>query len=202
MKTYPPPSVNISAYTVSVPQQRLAQDYASLVTDSLQRQNAVPFIDAFWQTMAREWGGVDSQRLNKYLRLMRLMLRATFQFLGKNGFERHLLEEQNNVMTRIPLNVEDASIPNGMRYHMLDVFVDELEATKDAVGDIMNAAIIEQLLKPVVSVGRSGMDKAVRNRANECLSDERLKQWEVNLMTSVQEKNGASLNDDFEGFGD
>ncbi|KAL9049806.1 MAG: hypothetical protein Q9162_007014 [Coniocarpon cinnabarinum] len=152
--------------------------------------------------MAREWGGIDSQRLNKYLRLMRLMLRATFQFLGKNGFERHLLEEQNNVMTRIPLNVEDASIPNGMRYHMLDVFVDELEATKDAVGDRMNAAIIEQLLNPVVSVQRSGMDKAVRSRANESLSDERLKQWEVNLITSVQEKNGASLNDDFEGFGD
>ena len=43
------------------PQQQLARDFAELV-DSLRSGNVVPFLDAFWKTVAREWGGIDVLR--------------------------------------------------------------------------------------------------------------------------------------------
>lgn len=42
-------------------QQRLAADLAGLI-DVLPAHNVVPFLDAFWKTMAREWGGIDVLR--------------------------------------------------------------------------------------------------------------------------------------------
>ena len=42
-------------------QQRLASDLASLV-DSLDIKVVIPFLSAFWKTMAREWRGIDVLR--------------------------------------------------------------------------------------------------------------------------------------------
>ena len=46
-------------------QQRLAIDLAGLV-DVLRPEIVVPWLDAFWKTMAREWNGIDVLR---YVRL-------------------------------------------------------------------------------------------------------------------------------------
>ena len=42
-------------------QQRLASDLAGLV-DSLDIRAVIPFLSAFWKTMAREWRGIDVLR--------------------------------------------------------------------------------------------------------------------------------------------
>ena len=42
-------------------QRQLAVDLASLV-DVLPEESVIPFLDAFWKTMAREWNGIDALR--------------------------------------------------------------------------------------------------------------------------------------------
>lgn len=42
-------------------QQQLARDLASLV-DECRPKVTMPFLDAFWKTMAREWVGIDVLR--------------------------------------------------------------------------------------------------------------------------------------------
>ena len=42
-------------------QQRLAVDLAALV-DTLHPESVLPFLNAFWKTMAREWNGIDVLR--------------------------------------------------------------------------------------------------------------------------------------------
>jgi len=42
-------------------QQQLARDLAGLV-DVVPDATAIPFLDAFWKTMAREWSGIDVLR--------------------------------------------------------------------------------------------------------------------------------------------
>jgi ribosomal RNA-processing protein 1 len=42
-------------------QQQLARDLASLV-DVMPKDVFLPFLHAFWQTMAREWMGIDVLR--------------------------------------------------------------------------------------------------------------------------------------------
>ena len=42
-------------------QQRLALELAGLV-DVIWHENVLPFLEAFWATIAREWGGIDVLR--------------------------------------------------------------------------------------------------------------------------------------------
>ena len=184
------------------PQQRLAQEFASLVTDTIPKQNVLPFIDAFWQTIARQWSSIDSQRMDKYLRLMRFILRASFERLARYQYEESLCEEHNAVMKRTPLNVDNAQVPNGMRYHVLDVYVDEL-ATAQGLTSNLTTPVIERLLEPVHDLHIRNKDKAVRNRASETLRDERLAEWGVQPAMQKGLHNNSSFEDDeFEGFGD
>ena len=44
-----------------VPQQRLARDLAALV-EVVKESVFIGFLDAFWQTMAREWNGIGRLR--------------------------------------------------------------------------------------------------------------------------------------------
>lgn len=45
-------------------QQRLARDLADLLTVVRERENFLGFVRAFWQTIAREWGGIDALRMS------------------------------------------------------------------------------------------------------------------------------------------
>ena len=42
-------------------QQRLATDLAGLV-EIMPEETVLPFLDAFWKTIAREWPGIDALR--------------------------------------------------------------------------------------------------------------------------------------------
>ena len=42
-------------------QQQLASDLANLV-ENLDEKAVIPFLSAFWKTMAREWRGIDVLR--------------------------------------------------------------------------------------------------------------------------------------------
>lgn len=156
------------------PQQRLAEDIASLVTNTLMAHNVLPFVEAFWQTMAREWLGIDGLRMDKYLRLIRLMFRASLRFISERAFVQSLLQEHNSIVERIPLNTEDVKIPNGLRYHVLDIFVDEVEDVKDVAGNGMGPDTVRSLLAPVERIKTMSKDKSVRKRATEALLDDRL----------------------------
>ncbi|KAG8507169.1 Ribosomal RNA processing protein 1B, partial [Galemys pyrenaicus] len=45
------------------------------------------FLQTFWQTLNREWAGIDRPRLDKYHMLIRLVLRQSLEVLKRNGWE-------------------------------------------------------------------------------------------------------------------
>jgi len=63
-------------------------------------------------------------------------------------------------------------VPNGIRFHVLDLWVDELE--KVGVLEEGNEELQESLLEPVRQVAKGSPTKAVRKKAKEALGDERL----------------------------
>jgi len=79
-----------------------------------------------------------------------------------------------NILARTPLNPTDPKIPNGMRYHVLDIYVDELDKI-DA--DREGKMPLKNLLAPVETLEKTAATKAVRKHAKEALEDERLKDW-------------------------
>ncbi|KAI9722381.1 MAG: hypothetical protein M1812_001853 [Candelaria pacifica] len=154
-------------------QQRLAIDLAGLV-NVLPDENVVPFLRAFWNTMAREWNGIDVLRMDKFLFLVRGYLNATFQYLARTGWETAAVEQNTAVLLSIPLSLTDQKVPNGLRYHVIDIYVDELDKTDSPRSGNLP---LQTLLEPLRQVGNDSPTKSVRTRAKDAMADERLENW-------------------------
>jgi ribosomal RNA-processing protein 1 len=109
--------------------------------------------------------------MDKFLYLVRVYLRAAWKRLSTDGWDPEMLEEYLAVLREVPLNPEDQKIPNGMRYHVIDVYVDELE--ESGLGKEQKD-VIEKLLTPLRELQKQSPTKTVRSRAAEALEDPRL----------------------------
>jgi len=58
-----------------------------------------------------------------------------------------------------------------LKYHVVDVYVDELEK----VGD--EKAPYEEVMQPLVEFGQKAVLKSVRKKVDEALDDGRVKEW-------------------------
>lgn len=155
-------------------QQRLAHDLANLVTVLKGNDNFLGFINAFWKTMAREWSGIDALRMDKYLYLVRCYVGKGFEVMSARQWaDEELLEKYLAVLEETPLNARDVRILNGMRFHVVDLYVDELDKV-----DGERSAPLEKILGPVRKLGRDSVTKPVGKRVKEALDDERLQDWQ------------------------
>ncbi|XP_023571860.1 ribosomal RNA processing protein 1 homolog A isoform X2 [Octodon degus] len=83
------------------------------------------FLQTFWQTMSREWAGIDRLRLDKFYLLMRMVLNESLKAVKMRGWgERDIEQLLQLLMTEI-LH-EDSQAPNGVKSHFLEVFLEEL----------------------------------------------------------------------------
>ncbi|XP_032248467.1 ribosomal RNA processing protein 1 homolog B isoform X2 [Phoca vitulina] len=98
------------------------RQYISVKT---QRETEHLFIQTFWQTMNREWKGIDRLRLGKYCMLIRLVLRQSFEVLKRHGWEESRIKLFLDVLMKEILHPESQS-PNGVKFHFIDIYLDEL----------------------------------------------------------------------------
>lgn len=168
-------------------QQRLSRDLASLI-NTLRAPVVIPFLRAFWLTISREWGHIEALRLDKYLYLIRQYVNASFQYLSRSNWKKSLLKQWNTVVEEIPLECKDMKIPNGLRYHVLDVWVDELEKTEEGWDKEDKRETLQTLVQPIEKLAKEGKLKVLRDAAKECLADERLRAWRGQEDEPVQEE--------------
>lgn len=70
----------------------------------------------------------------------------------------------------------EKKVPNGLRFHLIDIYVDELEKLKPK--EMANNPLpIEQLLVPFQELAMKSPTKLVRTRSKDLLLDERLVVW-------------------------
>lgn len=91
------------------------------------------------------------------------------------------------------LSPGDGKVPDGVRYHVLDVWVDGLVDTEgwEVVG----------VIRPVERLRTKGKTKIVRGRAREVLGDERLQRIEDKTGDDRKQR-GGDEEGEFEGFAD
>ncbi len=85
-----------------------------------------------------------------------------------------------------PLSVRDGRVSDGIRYHVLDVWVDGLIGAEGWEKEGRRGAV----MKLVEDLRVTGRTKTVRERAREVLEDERLKQAEVREREEVGDEDG------------
>lgn len=166
-------------------QQALANSLAELVS-VLPSTSVIPFLRAFWQTMQREWTNIDVLRMEKFLLLARRYLGAMFRVLKEGGWEEGLMREHLAMLKEGPCNVEDPKVPNGMRFHAIDIYVDEMERV-GVLAEEDSASVVENLLEPLRALAKGSPTKPVRTKAKEALADERLPGNEKDEDTAMED---------------
>ena len=179
----------------------LADLTVSAATPASPAAVALPLTEAFWTTMAREWTSIDAHRMDKYLLFVRFVVRRVFAGIVQDATNKEDTEEEEvqkrqvALLENFPLSPRERKVPDGLRYHVLDIYVDELERAV-ALGDdggneekegkeeqgeeeILEETRtwVERLLVPVETVAKEGLSKGVRVRAKEILADERVVRW-------------------------
>lgn len=163
-------------------QQGLAQELADLVisvsgaSGDMKRTSpdapglsALDFYAGFWQTIAREWMGVDKFRINKYYMLMRRYVNAGLRLLRAFSWNSDMVSRFNATLSRPggPLayvaadSPNDVHVPASLAYHVSDVLLDELDRV--ASGDDGKVPLVP-LLMPFVELAAKSTSRAVHER--------------------------------------
>ncbi|KAJ8102859.1 hypothetical protein POJ06DRAFT_299157 [Lipomyces tetrasporus] len=159
--------------------------------------NATKFVKAFWATICREWNNIDRLRVDKFYLLIRRFVHMMFRRLSQSKWERSMVEKWSDILIAYPLNPTNSSIPDGIRYHMIDIYVDELERavnefekteadksfTITKSDNDMNRSAghrIAEIMRPFEILARDGKSKVIKKRAiEEVLHDPRLEsRWQ------------------------
>ncbi|XP_006870906.1 PREDICTED: ribosomal RNA processing protein 1 homolog A [Chrysochloris asiatica] len=83
------------------------------------------FLQTFWQTMNREWIGIDRLRLDKYYMLMRMVLNESLKALQMCGWQERSSEQLLKLLTTEILH-PDSQAPHGVKSHFTEIFLEEL----------------------------------------------------------------------------
>ncbi len=87
------------------------------------------------------------------------------------------------------MSAAGGKVPDGVRYHVCDVWVDGLVQTEGWKG--------RGVMRPVERLGKEGRTKVVRARAKAVLDDERLQEGDGEVDGAEEGRGGEG---DFEGF--
>ncbi|XP_060054778.1 ribosomal RNA processing protein 1 homolog A isoform X2 [Erinaceus europaeus] len=106
-------------------QEDLGRTIARLVHAFQTNEAQLLFLQTFWQTLSREWTGLDRLRLDKFYSLMRLVLRESLRTLQMRGWEERHVEQHLELLTTELLH-PDSPAPKGVQSHFLEIFLQEL----------------------------------------------------------------------------
>ncbi len=105
------------------------------------------FVKIYFQTIIREWNGIDKWRIDKFMMLMRRILRELFAYLNTQKWDKDLVNELNVILLASPLNINDDTCPDGVSYHLADIYVEELAKFGESLTPIKSVRLIEPFIK-------------------------------------------------------
>lgn len=153
-------------------QEELANNIAQLIHVIQNTEARHLFIQTFWQTMSREWNGIDNLRLDKYYMLIRLILRQSFEVLKRNGWDESLRELLLQLLMKEVMD-PDSNTPNGIKFHLIDIYLQELAkvGAKELTAD-QNLKFIEPFCKFVAKSKDHSVMHAVASGILEVIVDQ------------------------------
>lgn len=125
-----------------LPQEQLAENIGSLVHAFERPTVAIEFVGAFLQTMAAEWFGIDQWRIDKFMMLVRRVIRQMLVLLDQNGWPVELLEKLNAELSSTVLR---SSCCVGFFMHVTELWLEEV--AKISKGDI-GVEAVSMLVRP------------------------------------------------------
>ncbi|KAG9130543.1 hypothetical protein Leryth_011796 [Lithospermum erythrorhizon] len=135
------------------------------------RAFSVRFFEGFLVTLRREWSGIDHLRLDKFYLCIRRFVKAVFGLVSRCGWDLELLREFVEVLEVSGFFAEDRVLGNGVVYHVVGVFVEELRGCFVKV----EKEVVDLLFRPFFRVLAEGVDKILIGKVRGLVFEELLK---------------------------
>ncbi|MBN3283101.1 RRP1B protein, partial [Polyodon spathula] len=149
-------------------QEELATVISRLI-HSLQKTDAqYLFLETFLQTMNREWNGIDRLRLDKFYKLIRMVLRQFFELLKRESWDESLVERFGCILSTQVLSAASGA-PSGIQFHILDIYMEEL-ATVGA--EELTAEENFKLIDPFCKIAAKTKDRLLLQAIAHSIFDE------------------------------
>ncbi|XP_059248428.1 ribosomal RNA processing protein 1 homolog B isoform X1 [Mustela nigripes] len=153
-------------------QEELANTISQLVHVVNNSEAQHLFIQTFWQTMNREWKGIDRLRLDKFYMLIRLVLRQSFEVLKRDGWEESRIKLFLDVLMKEILHPESQS-PNGVKFHFIGIYLHELSKVggRELLAD-QNLKFIDPFCKIAARTKDQTLVQTIARRVLEAIVDQ------------------------------
>jgi len=107
-----------------VKQHMMAKRLGNFIKECHDRDVSVQYMRCFWECMEREWNGIDSHRLDKFLSLIRYFVHSAFDFMAANHWHYPTVCAWTTIL-RHQVDLLNSK-NNGIFLHLCDVYVEEL----------------------------------------------------------------------------
>mgnify|MGYP001091952431 CR=1 FL=1 len=124
---------------------------------------ALLYLRAFWETICREWRGIDRLRLNKFYYLMKQFMTTGFDLLKSVEFDRDFTCVYFGIIQEFPLNVFNQKIPSAIKIHFIENYVIGIRN----LGILLDEGLTIILLSPLFEALSKVEDKAVLRSLEE-----------------------------------
>ncbi|PON79538.1 Nucleolar, Nop [Parasponia andersonii] len=153
-----------------VPAQSEIADSISSLFPKLDLPLSIHFLSVFFLTMRREWTGIDALRLDKFYLLIRRFVHSFFVLLKSNSWDLELSRRLMGVLEERTLLADDKFQGNGVNYHIVSIFLDELRPFLP-----IGSEVVDVLFKPFLSVMAKLPDKVLLGKIKSSIFEELLK---------------------------
>jgi ribosomal RNA-processing protein 1 len=146
-------------------QQELA-DVLAQAMHLLHLDAGLRYTAAFFDTMAREWGGIDRLRIDKFYNLVRCVLQQVMLLIKRSGFSNAVVDEFLVVVSKHMLRW-DYEAPISLVLHVAQYWVAEVASVIAEVPDKQQEALGTRLMGPMVELLIKSQSQVVLDRIVE-----------------------------------
>jgi ribosomal RNA-processing protein 1 len=75
------------------------------------------------------------------------MLRSSLVYLCAKKWDQKLMKSFNKMMLELPLNINDHTIPDGVSYHMSDIYLEELAKFGEKISPLKAVKMLQPFIK-------------------------------------------------------
>lgn len=126
-------------------QEKLADDLANLVHCFENSKISVQFFGSFLITMAREWFGIDQWRMDKFMMLVRRVLRQILFKLAADGWSNECIEDFGKCLGCTIYDEQKS--PIGLIMHFNDIYLEEIAKVSE---ESLESETVHGLIEPCI----------------------------------------------------
>merc|ERR1719309_793591 len=180
-------------------QEQLADSIGKLILCFGHLDASYLFIDCAFSTLTREWNGLDRLRIDKFMVLVRRLLRYSFALMKKNNWDPKVVSDVTEVFNKSVTSVDSKSksyVSVSIRFHIADLYCEEL--AKVAGGSI-DHAVIQLCLEPFIQIITMSTNDAYCHHVEHAIFEHLIDQSDVKELEKV---NLDMEQEDFEDLED